>query len=216
MIELLDFEGNTRRNPELWWAAHQGELDKVKELIEAGADPNAYEENGSGTLLNFHPKVTRYLLEQGANPDLQRNENILPVLVGVAGFNTECLKALLDAGANPNIISEHNGETALHHSVCGDRLEEVKSLLEAGADPNKRTHDQRRTFIGSSDGQCHGETCLHRAAAYGTPDVVKLLLENGADLSKKDANLQTPLDWATKHNREQAITELLVGVTNDE
>ena len=208
VIKLLDFEGNTRRNPEFWWAAHQGKLDEVKEMIEAGADPNAYEENGMGTLLNFHPEVTKYLIEQGANPDLQRNENIIPVLVGVAGFNTECVKVMLEAGANPNIVSEHNNETALHHSVCGDRFEEVKALLDAGANPNERTHDKRKTFIGSSDGQCHGETCLHRAAGYGTLAVIKLLLENGAKFIK-DADGLTPLDWAVKHNRENEIIALL-------
>jgi len=136
------------------------------------------------------------------------------VLVGVAGFNTECVKAMLEAGANPNIVSEHNGETALHHSVCGDRIEEVTALLDAGADPNERTHDKRRTFIGSSDGQCHGETCLHRAAAYGTSEVIKLLVEKGADLTKKDADNQTPLDWATRHKREQAIIDSLVRTTS--
>lgn len=51
-----------------------------------------------GPLLTFHPEVTRYLLEQGADPDRQRNENIAPVIVGVCG-NYECLRLMVEAGA---------------------------------------------------------------------------------------------------------------------
>ncbi len=214
VVELLDFEGNSRRDPELWWAAHSGDLEKVMEMIEAGADPNAYEENGSGTLLNFHPEVTNYLLSKGANPDLQRNENIIPVLVGLAGFNTECVKRMLDAGADPNIVGHHNAETALHHSVCGNRFEEVKALLEAGADPNKRTFEGRKSYIGSSDGLCHAETCLHRAAAYGTEQVIDLLLEHGADPHREDADGKTPIDWALQHGNRGTHHRLIHYVEN--
>ena len=50
---------------ELQWAAFQGELNKVRSLIEAGADPNSAGDCGTGTLLNFHPQVTAYLLANG-------------------------------------------------------------------------------------------------------------------------------------------------------
>ena len=83
------------QNDELFNAAHAGDLEKVKQLIESGADPNSVDANGAGTLLNFHPEVIRYLLSKGADPDIQRNENILPVLVGVAGINMECVKVML-------------------------------------------------------------------------------------------------------------------------
>ena len=203
------FSRTPARNDELWNASHAGDLEKVKQLIESGADPNSVDSNGSGTLLNFHPEVTRYLLQNGANPDLQRNENILPVLVGVAGFNTECLKLMLDAGANPNIASDHNGETALHHSVCGDRLEEVQALLDAGADPNKKTIPGMTTYMLWRDARVRGETALHRAAAYGTPEVIKLLLDNGADPTLQDTNNDTPLSWASWHRRDKSIIDLL-------
>ena len=215
VIELLDFEGNPRRNPELWGAAFAGDLKKVKELIEAGADPNAYDENGSGTLLNFHPEITKYLLSKGANPDLQRNENILPVLVGIAGFNTECLKAMLDAGADANVSSHHNGETALHHSVCGDNFEQVKSLLDAGADPNRQTLPGKKTYMLWRDARVRGETPLHRAAAYGTPEIIKLLLDAGADPNIRDANGDSPLSWASWHMRDKAIVDLLDNAMSD-
>ncbi|MEQ8838295.1 MAG: ankyrin repeat domain-containing protein [Lacipirellulaceae bacterium] len=59
---------------ELKHAAFAGELDVVRALIESGANPNSVDEYGSGTLLNFHPEVTAFLLASGATPDTQTNE----------------------------------------------------------------------------------------------------------------------------------------------
>jgi ankyrin repeat protein len=178
-------------------------------MIDAGADPNSVDANGAGTLLNFHPDVIRYLMSKGADPDIQRNENILPVLVGVAGINTDCVEAMLSGGADPNIASQHNGETALHHAVCGDRFDEVKVLLEAGADPNQKTIAGEVTYMLWRDARVRGETALHRAAAYGTIEVIQLLLEHSADPNIRDANGDSPLSWASWHMREKAIIDLL-------
>lgn len=196
-------------NEDLVWAAHAGDLDKVKQLIEAGADPNSREAGGMGVLLNFHPQVTKYLLEQGANPDLQKNENILPVLVGVSGFNTPCVKLMLDAGANPNIASDHNGETALHHAAATSDIELVKMLLDAGADPNRKTRPGRKTYTMWRDARVRGETPLHRAAAFGSPEVIQLLLDAGADPTQRDINQDTPLSWASWHQRDKSIVDQL-------
>ena len=116
------------RNDELVQAAVGGDLGIVKRLIEGGADPNSVDEHGMGPLLNAHPEVTRYLLEHGADPDQQRNENITPVLAAVTG-NLECVRLMLDAGANVNRAIEHNGETALHFAVF-DRLRN-RSLFDS-------------------------------------------------------------------------------------
>ena len=196
-------------NDDLVWAAHAGELDKVKQLIEAGADPNSREAGGMGALLNFHPQVTKYLLEQGANPDLQSNENILPVLVGVAGFNTPCVKLMLDAGADPNIASDHNGETALHHAAATSDVELVQMLLDAGANPNRRTRPGMKTYTMWRDARVRGETPLHRAAAFGSTEVIQLLLDAGADPTQRDINQDTPLSWASWHQRDKSIIDQL-------
>lgn len=197
------------QNDELVHAAHSGDLNQVKKLIEAGANPNSVDANGMGTLLNFHPHVTKYLLEQGANPDLQRNENISPVLAGVSGFNTECVKLMLDAGANPNQASHHNGETALHHAASGSDTQLVQALLTAGANPNHRTTPGMTTYALWRDARVRGETPLHRAAAFGSPEVIQLLLDAGGDPSLRDAHHDTPLSWASWHQREKSIIDQL-------
>ena len=195
------------RNDELVAAAVAGELATVKRLIESGADSNSVDKHGMGPLLNFDPEVTRYLLEHGADPDIQRNENISPVL-GASG-NVECLRLMLEAGANVNRASEHNGETALHLFSGTSNTEGVQLLLDCGADPNARTIPGMKTYCLWRDARVRGETPLHRAAAWGSPEVIQLLLDAGADPTLRDANQDTPLSWASWHRRDKSIIDQL-------
>lgn len=195
------------QNDELVQAAVTGDLETVKRLIESGADPNSVDQHGMGPLLNFDPQVTRYLLEHGADPDLQRNENISPVL-GASG-NVECMRLMLEAGANVNQASEHNGETALHGYAGSHDTEAVRLLLQYGANPNARTKPGMKTYCLWRDARVRGETPLHRAAAWGSPDVIQLLLDAGADPTLRDANKDSPLSWASWYRRDKSIIDQL-------
>lgn len=196
------------QNDELVRAAVAGKLDTVKRLIEAGADPNSVDQHGMGPLLTFHPEVTCYLLHNGANPDLQRNENTTPVLSAVAG-NIDCLRLMIEAGANVNRASKHNGETALHFAASGTQTEPVHLLLAAGADPNAPTKPGMKTFAMWRDVRVRGETPLHRAAAWGSPEVIQSLLDAGADPTIRDANNDTPLSWASWYLRDKSVIDQL-------
>ena len=210
VVDLLDFNGNPRRNGEVVRAAHDGDLAKVKQLIEAGADPNSCDANGMGTLLTFHPEVTKYLLSQGADPNLQRNENISPVLVGIVySGNLECVRLLLEGGADVNRQNEHNHETALHYAASGEHVEMVKLLLDHGADLGAKTKPRMRTNFLWRDARVRGETPLHRAAAWGSPEVIRLLLDAGANPSTIDINKDTPLSYASWHMRDKLVVEML-------
>ncbi|MCA8991810.1 MAG: ankyrin repeat domain-containing protein [Planctomycetaceae bacterium] len=197
------------RNDELVEAAGAGDLATVRRLIEAGADPNSVDRHGMGTLLNFHPEVTRYLLEHGANPDVQRNENISPVLIGVCG-TFECLRLMVEAGADVNLASEHNGETALHGVASCNDIESVLLLLKHGANPNARTKPGMKTYGLWRDARVRGETPLHRAAAWGSAEVIQALLDAGADRTVRDANKDTPLSWASWYLRDKSIIDMLM------
>lgn len=91
-------------------ACFAGDLDEVRRLLDAGADPNATDENGSGTLLTFYPAMIEYLLSRGAEPNSQTNENGASVLAGLAHVGQlECVRVLLRAGADPNRGREASG-----------------------------------------------------------------------------------------------------------
>jgi len=201
----------TRNSTELRWAAFQGDLSKVRELIEAGADPDSTGDCGSGTLLTFHPEVTAFLLANGATPDTQTNENGASVLAGLCYVNQiECVRLLLEHGADPNLGRKNTMETPLHHAIANDASGELIALLaKHGADPNAQTKPGLKSYNYYGDTPTRGETALHRAAAYAPINTVKLLMEAGAERSVADVNGNTPYHWAGWHRRSKELVQLL-------
>ena len=194
-------------------ASFAGDLDTVRQLIDSGADPNATDEHGSGTLLTFYSDVIEFLLSRGADPDIQTNETGCPVLSGLTyGDHPDCLRLLLEAGADPNRADGKSGETALHGAVTSrdpDREEIVGLLLGHGASPDARTRPGVRSYSFWRDARTRGETPLHRAAAYSSEAVIRMLLEAGADTTIRDVNGDSPLSWASWHLRDRPIIDLL-------
>ena len=192
-------------------AAFDGNLDEVRSLVEAGANVNATDENGAGSLLSFHPHVVAYLLSQGADPDKQKNEYGASVLAGLCYVNQmECVRLLLDHGANPNLGRKESGETPLHHGLAGDAgTPLVQLLIENGADIDAKTKSGIRSYNFFGDTPTRGETPLHRAAAYSSFDTVRLLLDSGADYSIADNDNYLPYHWAGWHRRPKDLVELL-------
>jgi ankyrin repeat protein len=200
---------------ELKQAAERGDFAEVRRLVQNGADVNSSDEWGSGTLLSFQPEIIEYLLEHGADPNQQTNENGAAVLAGICFVNQfECARVLLEKGAaDPNRGRLESGETPLHHAVIGDqpaREQLVKLLLDHGADPNARTIPGIPTVNFWRDARTRGETPLHRAAAFASEETIAILLDAGADPTLRDANDDSPVSWASWHQRPWSIIELLM------
>ena len=99
---------------ELKRAASKGDLDRVRALVEAGADVNATDEHGSGTLLTFHPAVTEYLLTKGADPNRQTNECGDAVLLGIVCYNhLDCVRLLLAASSIVGSLAPPSGSLSI-------------------------------------------------------------------------------------------------------
>lgn len=196
---------------DLMRAVWAGDIELVRSLVESGADVNATDDYGSGTLLNFDPGITAYLLSRGADPNTQTNENGASVLAGLCYVNqTECVSLLLAHGADPNRGRDESGETPLHHALAGGAdIEVIRLLIDRGADVNAKTSPGvcSYNFYGSTP--TRGETPIHRAAAFASIEIVQLLLQAGADRAVRDVNGETPYIWAGWHRREKELVELL-------
>jgi len=115
--------------------------------------------------------------------------------VGMEKFNS--VKALLENGADPDIISGHNGGTALYLAASGvswrDRqvhkgTKYIKILLEYGADPNiVCVGSERITTIGGKYADV-GVSPLMNSITYGDFEKTKALVEAGADINHKTEN----------------------------
>lgn len=99
-------------------AAFAGDIDKVRELLSVGADPNA-RSGATGTALadaaaGGHRDVVRLLLAADADPNLASDSGYTP-LSAAASIGAEAIIAdLLAAGANVNAVDVEYKNTALH------------------------------------------------------------------------------------------------------
>lgn len=95
----------------LSWAASYGDLELMKALLDAGADP---------------------ICRGGWLPALQ---------MAVDHGNADAVDLLLERGADPNYENRNSpGSWALVIAVEGGKTRIVKALLRAGADPNTLDH----------------------------------------------------------------------------
>ncbi|MGI8685393.1 MAG: ankyrin repeat domain-containing protein [Acidimicrobiales bacterium] len=124
-------------------------------------------------------------------------------------------------GADPSLVDRPGGPfdwvpllyvtySRIHDAPQFSPIRTAAILLEAGADPNAG-YLWDGTYL---DVNVLGRTTpLHQAAYNGDVAVVRTLLELGADPDRKDRSFTSPpLAWA-EHTRQDAVIELLRGVT---
>ena len=97
-------------------------------------------------------------------------------LVTFQGFENST-KALLDGGANPDIL-DSGGEPPLKMAIVRGNVRIVKMLLEHGANANIQMRD--------------GNTPLHVAAMAKEKEIAQVLVDHGADMDAKNSMGITP------------------------
>lgn len=134
-------------------AVAAGDIEGVRRCLDAGTSPN---EMPAGTQWSF--------LHSAA--EMKH--------VGI-------VKVLLDAGANPSIVTRHGGDSPLH--VVGDCAATVQALLDAGAQRGLRNFQ--------------GETPIDVARAAGHSAALGVLQPSGMATELPIENVMTPLQAAT-------------------
>ncbi len=151
-------------------AARDGDLERVRALIDAGADLDAQGDNGETALntaiLEGHVSVAGLLIDRGADLGA-RNRGGFTALHAAAYANAvEIAERLLGKGADVNDQQNKAGGTALSVASEEGHAGVAKVLIAHGADLEA--------------GERNGYTPLTRALWRGQKEVVALLQGSGA------------------------------------
>ena len=163
----VDGEG---RN-ELHWAAYNGNVDKIQQLVCEGVAVDVADHKGKTALIlaayNGHVDVIHQLLNAGANVNAVSKDGktalTWAVLKALEGEESRLIvvKLLLERGADVNIKDVLVEETALMLTAIHGNVTMVEMLLKAGAD----VHAANK----------YGMTALKIASFYNHDNVVKIL-----------------------------------------
>jgi ankyrin repeat protein len=197
----------------LFAAAQAGDLAKACDALAAGANVNAPNPYNVTPLLEAtgqgHLEMARFLIGRGAEIDYTGMPEGSPLTLVAFMGQVEFLRLFLAAGASVNLALPAGGETALHMAAGAGRTEAVKLLLEAGADPNRHAKSGVVTSMFDGGVKLRGETPLHLAAAHGDEEVIRALLLAGGDRAARNADGDSPFNYAERQQRPHGIRDLL-------
>ncbi len=125
----------------LYRAAERGNVNRVAELIDAGANVNAKLDGDGSPLIGAaragHLTVVGLLLERGADPNLAVQGDGNPLIMAAREGHVDVVTLLLDGGARVDMVVPDD-ENALIQASGEGHLAVVKLLVSRGADVNAR------------------------------------------------------------------------------
>ncbi|XP_053488447.1 ankyrin repeat and SOCS box protein 2b isoform X1 [Ictalurus furcatus] len=116
------------------------------------------------------------------------------LLIATDGKHLECVKFLLEAGADPD-ISNKSKETPLYKACEKESIDIVRLILAFGGSVNQRCH--------------RGWTALHEAVRRGNTQLCEALLQAGAAIEATNSYGITPLIEAARHGRTKMVNYLI-------
>ncbi|CAN6164404.1 unnamed protein product [Urochloa humidicola] len=166
-------------------AAFYGDLNQLKSLIRAGADPKNTDYDGRSPLhlaaSRGYEDVVQFLIGEGVDINLADQFGNTPLLEAVKQGHERVAALLFAKGAK---LSLKNAGSHLCTAVAKGDSDFIRRALASGADPNCRDYDHR--------------TPLHIAAADGLYLIAKMLVDAGATVLATDRWGTTPLDEARR------------------
>jgi ankyrin repeat protein len=202
-------------------------LSVTKDFVVESCTPLLFAAKGP------HCEVVQLLLSHSAaynraQIDVVDQDGFTALSWAVEHGNLECVRALVNAGADVNLASPL-GHTPLHSAAGHKDVELAQLLLSKGAAVNvlyidglsplyKAAHSDNPAVAelllrsgAAVDARYRGLTALHLAALKGFVDVALVLLKYGAavDARSSSASYVTPLYYATLNKDDEMVSALL-------
>ena len=153
-------------------AIKAGNIEAVKQHLEAGTDVNASDNLGRTALHKAsgwqgQSEIVELLISNGADVNAKRSDGAIPLHYAVYYNRMENAEILLSNGADLNAKDgDQNGATPLHEAAWRSRKEIVDLLISKGADVNDKDNE--------------GQTPLDLAVQHKSSENIKLLRKHGA------------------------------------
>ena len=126
-------------------------------------------------ILFKNKELVKDLLNNGAYVNTVYDDDCTPLLIATYNGDLQCMKVLLEYGADVNKENSFNGETPLFSTIKYNNSNYFEVLLGVGR------YKKRGRF----------EDYIER---------IKLLLEYGADVNKANNDGETPINFVLKYN----------------
>ncbi len=166
-------------------AAKGGDVETVKEGLQAGFDPNYKDRQGNSLLIhaaaNSNADIVTVLLKGGADPAMQNKSGDDALNYGAIKGNLSIVKPLLKPGRP---VNRKQPWQPLSYAIYGKSLDVFNYLMDQGADPNANNPSQA--------------SALMIAALEGQEEMAARLLKAGADPTWTKGG-ESAVDWALKH-----------------
>jgi len=169
------------------WNSWNSKLEKVKKLVEAGADIDCQDRYKETPLHRAssrgNKKIVKYLVSKGANLNLRDDDGNNSFDKAVIWLHVDLAEHLENNGAtlDVNKVYTESKDTILHFASYLSHVGYVRHLVE-----DKKANINRRNK--------HGSTPLHIACRQGKLEIVKYLIQKGGKLDIKDNEGRTPLE----------------------
>lgn len=201
----------------LFEAMRRHDVDRVRELLEQGANVNQKDEEG-WTPLDYvinddglPAELVGELLERGANPNLAEEEGTTALMVAP----TPLIPVLVAHGADVN-ARDRAGDTPLIQAASHADVERLRVLLEHGAEVNAINGRRNALIVAVESGRTENVRLLLAygaditppsgyewigvilAAASGDKERVLRLLDQGGLLNVRTSRGESAVTWAVK------------------
>ena len=184
-------------------------------LVEHGANVDAVDRRGFTVLQNAASgdmlQVVKAVLARGVDPNgrLMKAQPVgdfgglvqigaTPFLMAAAAGNTEIMRVLVSAGADPLLTTDSRNTSLMAAAALGGGRRNYETWTES---EEKRALEATRLALqlGSPINAANdvGQTALHAAAYVGADSVIQFLVESGARMDVMDTLGQTPLSIAS-------------------
>jgi beta-lactamase regulating signal transducer with metallopeptidase domain len=161
---------------ELYEAAQAGDLEGVKEMLDAGANANAVIDGDGSPLIGAARSgrldIAKLLLDQGADPNQIVEGDGSPLIAAAAHGRFDQVELLIQRGGDVNLAVKGD-ENPLMNAAEHGHLKIVKLLVDKGADIHARI------FSGRSPSGGEWRTAVSQARKNGHMTVVKYLQDLG-------------------------------------